>query len=165
MKLNSLAGTTALATIVLLSATSVLAVELPARKVGLWETSSLSSHQPGMPVRVQMCFEAGTEHELSVRAEASLKKMGCHSNPLQFVGGNYIYDSTCKLGANTMKTHSIISYSRDGTTHGETTMDMGDGASPSTMSSDSKWIGACKPGQKPGQGEIMNMDEFRKGKK
>lgn len=155
---------TALTAAVLLSTTSVLAVELPAKKVGLWETSSLSSRHPGMPVRVQMCFEANTDHELSLRADASLKKMGCSAIPLQLVGGNYVYDSTCKLGAHTMKTHSVISYPSDGTIHGATTIDMGAGAPPDTMTSDSKWIGACKPGQKPGEGEIMNMSEFSKGR-
>ena len=162
---RSFARTTALAAVALLSTALVQAVELPAKKVGLWETSSLSSRHPGVPVRVQMCFEAGTDHELSARADASLKKMGCTAIPLQFVGGNYVYDSTCKLGAKTMKTHSVISYPSGGTIHGETTMDMGDGTPASTMTSDSKWISACKPGQKPGEGEIMNMDDFRSGRK
>jgi len=145
----------------LLVSANAAAIELPAKKVGLWETSSLSSRQPGTPVRVQMCFAAETDHELSARAEASLKKMGCTSVPLQFVGGSYVYDSTCKIAGRTMKTHSVISYPAGGTIHGFTTMDTGDGA-PATMTSDSKWIGACKPGQKPGEGEIMNMGDFQK---
>ena len=156
---------TAFAIVTLIASANALAIELPAKKIGLWETSSLSSRQPGVPVRVQMCFAAGTDHELSLRAEASLKKMGCTAIPLQYVGGNYVYDSTCKLGAHTMKTHSVISYPSGGTIHGYTTMDMGDGAPPATMTSDTKWISACKPGQKPGEGEIMNMDDFKKSHK
>jgi hypothetical protein len=165
MKIRSSDRAIGLAAIAVLFATNALAVELPAKRVGLWETSSLSSRHPGTPVRVQMCFEAGTDHELMAKADASLKKMGCTAIPLQVVGGNYVYDSTCKLGANTMKTHSVISYPTDGTIHGMTTMDMGNGSPPDTMTSDSKWISACKPGQKPGEGEIMNMGDFGKQRK
>jgi hypothetical protein len=165
MKIHLLNRTMLLVTVALFFAGTVSAIELPAKRVGLWETSSLSSQHPGMPVRVQMCFEAGTDHELSARADAALKKMGCSAVPLQYVGGNYVYDSTCKIGAHEMKTHSVISYPSGGGIHGLTTMDMGDGAPPSTMTSDSKWISACKPGQKPGEGEIMNMGDFRKARK
>jgi hypothetical protein len=163
MKIHAPIQTTVL--VAMLVAANASAVELPAKKVGLWETSSLSSAHPGTPVRVQMCFDADTDHQLSLKADASLKKMGCAAAPVQFVGGNYIYDSTCKLGARTMRTHSVISYPSGGSIHGLTTMNMGDGAPPTTMTSDSKWIGVCKPGQKPGEGEIMNMADFSRPNK
>lgn len=149
----------------LLAVGSLPALELPPKKVGLWETSSLSSRHPGTAVRVQMCFAAGTDRELNAQAEASLKKMGCSSVPLRYLDGSYVYDSTCKLGPNTMTTHSVISYPADGTIHGLTTMDTTGGGGRSTMTSDSKWIGPCRSDQKPGEGEIMNMDQFRKPRK
>ena len=112
-----------------------------------------------------MCVDTGTDHEISVKSDAALKKMGCNASGLEYLSGSYVYDSTCKIGANTMKTHSVVSYPSVGAIHSVTTVDMGGGAPPSTMTSDSKWIAACKPGQKPGEGEIMNMGDFRKGQK
>ena len=144
----------------LLSASSVQAVELPPMKLGLWETASTSSLRPALTARTQVCYGAGTERELRAKAEAALKQYQCVTPGYQQSGDSYVYESACTIGGHKLTTRSVLTYQGDSSIHSVTTSDPGDGKPPHTMTSDSKWIGACKPGQKPGDGELLNKDEL-----
>ena len=144
----------------MLSAASVWAVELPPMKLGLWETASTSSLRPALVVRTQVCYGAGTERELMATAEAALKPYQCVTPGYQQSGDSYVYESTCTIEEHKLTTRSVLTYQGDNSIHGVTTSDSGDGKPPHTNTGDSHWIGACKPGQKPGDLEFLNKDEM-----
>ena len=54
-----------------------------------------------------------------------------------------------------MKTHSVLSYPDAAAIHSVTTVDRGDGGTAITNTSDTRWMGPCKPGQQPGDREVM----------
>jgi hypothetical protein len=155
----SLVHSAVLAAAGLLSATSVWAVDLPARKLGLWETASTSSLYPARTARTQTCFGADTERDLIALGETSMKQRACKTSGLQRSGDAYVYESSCAIGGHTMTTRTVMTYQGDTSNRSVTTMDSGDGKPPHTNTSDSHWLGDCKPGQKPGDRELMNQQE------
>ncbi len=137
---------------------SVGAVELPPSKLGLWETTSTMSLHPGPAMRTQICFGEGTEREFWTKGQDALKNYSCKSPGMQRSGDSYVYENACTISAHTMTWRSVMTYQGDASVHSVTTTDSGDGKPPHTMTSDMRWLGACKPGQKPGDSEIMNRD-------
>ena len=144
----------------MLSAASVWAVELPPMKLGLWETASISSLRPAFTARTQVCYGADTERELREKGEAALKQYQCVTPGYQRSGDSYVYESACTIEEHKLTTRSVLTYQGDNSIHGVTTSDSGDGKPPHTMTGDSRWIGACKPSQKPGDTEFLNQDEM-----
>ena len=144
----------------LMSAASVGAVELPPMKLGLWESASTSSLRPDLTARTQVCYGTGTEHELMAKGEAALKQYECVTPGFQQSGDSYVYESACTIGGHKLTTRSVLTYQRDGVIHGVTTSDSGDGKPAHINTSDSRWVGACKPGQKAGDSEFLNKDEM-----
>jgi hypothetical protein len=111
---------------------------------------------------MQQCVGEDTDRAAMAKAEATWLKMGCPKSEPQKLGAAYSYDSSCKLGASTMKTHSVLTYPSDASIHSVTTVDSGDGTAAVTNTSDARWLGPCKPGQKPGDHQVMNLDELTK---
>jgi hypothetical protein len=144
----------------LMSAAGIRAVELPPMKLGLWENASTSSLRPTLTARMQVCYGAGTERELLATAEAALKQYQCHTPEIQRLGDSYVYESACVIGGQTLTTRSVLTYQGDSSIHSVTTSDPGDGTPVHTLTGDSRWIGPCKQGQKPGDSEFLNRDEM-----
>ena len=144
----------------LLVASSAWAVELPPMKLGLWETASMSSLRPTLTARMQVCYGAGTERELMAKGEAALKQYECVTPGFQQSGDSYVYESACTIGGHKLTTRSVLTYQGDGVIHGVTTSDSGDGKPEHINTSDSHWVGACKPGQAAGDSEFLNRDEM-----
>jgi hypothetical protein len=144
----------------LLAASSAWALELPPMKQGLWETASTSSLRPDLTARMQLCYGAGTEHELMAKGEAALKQYDCVTPGFQRSGNSYVYESACTIGGHKLTTRSVLTYQGDDVIHGVTTSDSGDGKPAHINTSDSHWVGACRPGQKAGDSEFLNRDEM-----
>lgn len=146
--------------VALLSASSVRAVELPPMKPGLWETASTSSLRPDVAAHLRICYGEDTERELMAKGEAALKQYHCVTPGFQRSGDSYVYESACTIAGHTLTTRAVFTYQGDASIHGVTTSDSGDGSPPHTSTSDSRWVGACKAGQKPGDSEFLNKDEM-----
>lgn len=146
--------------VALMSASNVWAVELPPMQLGLWETASTSSLRPALTVRTQVCYGAGTEQELRAKGEDTLKQYQCVTPGYQRSGDSYVYESTCTIEEHKLTTRSVLTYQGDNSIHGVTTSGSDDGKPSHIITGDSRWIGACKPGQKPGDTEFLNQDEM-----
>jgi hypothetical protein len=164
------------------SATVILAVvalpivaqaDLPKRKLGLWEIKMTSDASVGHePMASQHCIDAKTDDLMQQRTQG-MGKEACSKNSIRREGGKVVAESVCKFGETTATTKTIFSGDFTSNYRGEihSTYNppmMGRKEARSTL--EAKWLGACKPGQKPGDvimpgmpgGGKFNMDEMMK---
>jgi len=150
------------------------AADMPKRKPGLWEIKMTSAGGPsgGGPMVSQHCIDAKTDDLLQQRTQG-MGKQACSKNSVRREGGKVIAESVCKIGASTATTKTVFSGGFSSNYRGDihSTYDppmMGMKEGRSTI--EAKWLGACKPGQKPGDvimpgmpgGGKFNMEEMRK---
>ena len=122
---------------------SASAVELPAQKPGVWETTMKGTSIPGGSRSLNMCMDAATQAE----AKATSKK-NCSKNEWGHAGNTWTGDSVCSVMGNQITAHAVTTMSGEDAYHTEITSQSGNKSSAMTV--DGKWLGACKPGQKPG---------------
>ena len=135
-----------------LPAPAVHAAELPVRKAGLWEMKVVKTGAvPEMTM--QHCTDETTDKQMST-AFSPMSKEICSKNDVQQTATSYATDSVCSAAGVSMTSHSDISgdfnsaYTIKSTSHREG----GPAGVPrdSTTTIEAKWLGACKPDQKPG---------------
>jgi uncharacterized protein DUF3617 len=135
-----------------LPAPAVHAAELPVRKAGLWEMKVVKTGAvPEMTM--QHCTDETTDKQMST-AFSPMSKEICSKNDIQQTATGYTTDSVCSVAGVSMTSHSDISgdfnsaYTIKSTSHREG----GPAGVPrdSTTTIEAKWLGACKPDQKPG---------------
>jgi Protein of unknown function (DUF3617) len=135
-----------------LPAPAVHAAELPVRKAGLWEMKVVKTGAvPEMTM--QHCTDETTDKQMST-AFSPMSKEICSKNDVQQTATGYTTDSVCSVAGVSMTSHSDISgdfnsaYAIKSTSHREG----GPAGVPrdSTTTIEAKWLGACKPDQKPG---------------
>jgi hypothetical protein len=141
----------------LLSVAPAFALEMPARKPGLWELK-LDFETLKLPARVmQHCVDAATDKLLNAQFGGPANE-ACSKQDVQNVAGTMIVDSVCKFGAATTTSHAVIAgrfdsaYTVDVTSTregGRALPGQAPGA-PTHMKIEAKWLGACAAGQKPG---------------
>jgi len=142
---------------VILAATPAVALDLPARKAGLWEIKTVmdGGNQPAQVA--QHCIHAETD-KLMNSIGGDMRKEACSKQDVQKVGSTYVIDSVCMFGPMTSTSHGVVSgdfnsaytvkvtSKRDG---GPNLPGMPAGGT-STMTIEAKWLGACAADQKPG---------------
>jgi hypothetical protein len=136
-----------------LAATEARAVEAPVRKAGLWEMKVVRTGSPMPEMTMQHCTDEATDRDMNTGLAPAAKDV-CSRNDLQKTATGYLADSACNIAGASITSHSEISgdfnsaYSVKTTAHTEN----GPSAVPrdSTVTIEAKWLGACKPGQKPG---------------
>ncbi|KIZ47258.1 hypothetical protein OO17_05325 [Rhodopseudomonas palustris] len=145
------------------------AVELPVRKPGLWEMKMDGGAQ--LPtVTMQHCTDETIDKQMST-AFSPMSKEVCAKNEIRKTATGYSTDADCSAGGMSTKTHADITgdfnsaYTVKVTSH----QDGGPTEVPrdATMMLQAKWLGACKPGQKPGDvvmpgGFKMNIKDIEK---
>jgi Protein of unknown function (DUF3617) len=139
--------------LLMVAATSgVRAAELPIRKAGLWEMKVLRTGSPMPEMTMQHCTDETTDKQMST-AFSPLSKEICSKNDVLQTATGYATDSVCSVGGASMTSHSDITgdfnsaYTVKTTTHS----DRGPaGLHDVTMAIEAKYLGACKPDQKPG---------------
>jgi len=136
----------------LLPAPDAGAVETPVRRPGLWEMKVVKTGAvPEMTM--QHCTDETTDKQMST-AFSPMSKEICSKNDVQQTATGYTTDSVCSVAGVWMTSHSDISgdfnsaYTIKSTSHREG----GPAGVPrdSTTTIEAKWLGACKPDQKPG---------------
>ena len=154
----------------LLPVREVGAVELPLRKPGLWELKMVRAGSPQPAMTMQHCTDETTDKAMST-SFAPMSKEICSKHEVQQSATGYVSDSVCNVAGVAMTSHSDIAgdfnsaYTVKTTSHSEHV--------PPGMPSDSattieaKWLGACKPDQKPGDivmpgGFKMNVKDAEK---
>ena len=153
-----------------LSLVSANAVELPVRKAGLWEMKVLRAGSQAPDMTMQQCTDQTTDKDMSTAMSPIGKEM-CSKQDIQKTATGYVTDSVCGIAGVSIKSHAEITgdfnsgYTVKSTSHSE--------GGPAGMARDStttieaKWLGACKPDQKPGDiimpgGMKMNIKDMEK---
>jgi hypothetical protein len=156
--------------LLVLAAPSALAEELPVRKPGLWEMKVLKTGSPVPNMTVQHCTDEATDKSLN-DSLLPFAKQACAKQDIKRTATGYVADAGCMIGGSSFTAHTEIvgdfdsAYTVNITSH----TDKGPGGKPldTTTAIAAKWLGACKPGQKPGDivmpgGLKMNVKDVDK---
>ena len=156
----------------LLSALPVLgaaADELPVRKAGLWEMKMVRTGSPMPEMTMQHCIDASTDKEMNSSISPAAKQM-CSKQDIRKTTTGYATDSVCGVAGMSITSHAEIvgdfdaAYTVKSTSHSEGGPA---GVRDTTTTIEAKWLGACKPDQKPGDivmpgGMKMNVKDMEK---
>lgn len=147
------------------------ALDMPARKPGLWELK-MTFEGRSLPSQVmQHCIDAATDKQMSAWGN-DVGKGACSKQDVTNVGGKIVFDSVCKMGPATTTSHGEVTGSFDSaytvkvTSRHEGAPGMPAGGA-TNMTIDAKWLGACKGDQRPGDvimanGMKMNIGDLQK---
>ena len=146
------------------------AVEMPIRKAGLWEMKVVRTGSATPEMTMQHCTDEATDKEMST-AFAPMSKEVCSKRDVEKTATGYVSDSVCNVGAMSITSHSDIvgDFSSAYTVKSSSHHEGGPASVPrdSTTTVEAKWLGACKPDQKPGDivmpgGMKMNVKDMEK---
>jgi hypothetical protein len=136
----------------LMSAPDARAVEMPLRKPGLWEMKLVRTGSPLPEMTMQHCTDETTDKEMATTFSPMSKEI-CSKRDIQQTATGYVTDSVCGVAGASMTSHSEIvgdfnsAYTIKMTVHSDHGVA---GVRDTTMTIEAKWLGACKPDQKPG---------------
>jgi hypothetical protein len=153
-------------------ALSAVAAEPPVLKSGLWEVSRSSSQQPERKSMTTMCLDESVQAQMREFGMGAAKEL-CSQNERTVDGNKMTMSATCKLGQTTMKTSSVMTFFGNASYHmdGTATYDPPMGTMKDMKTSvDAKWVGACRPGQQPGDvtlenGQTVNIKQMMGARK
>jgi hypothetical protein len=140
----------------LLVPSSANALDLPARKAGLWQMTMMfdGGHIPQQSIK--QCIDAATDAKMNSLG-GQMQKENCSKQDVQRAGNAIIVDSVCKVGASTSVSHAVVTgdfnsaYTVKVDSKHEGAMAPGMPASGAMkMTVDAKWLGPCAVDQKPG---------------
>jgi hypothetical protein len=137
-------------------ATPAAALDLPARKAGLWEIKTVMEGH-NQPQVSQHCIDAETDKLMS-SIGGDMRKEACSRQDIQKVGPTYVVDSVCKFGPMTSTSHSVVSGDFNSAYTVKVTSKREGGPNipgmpaggTNNMTLEAKWLGACAADQKPG---------------
>jgi hypothetical protein len=153
----------------LLPAPAVRADEMPLRKPGLWEMKIAKTGSVLPEMTMQHCTDETTDKQMST-AFSPVAKEACSKRDIAKTATGYVADSVCSVGGATMTSHADVTgdfnsaYTVKSTAHS----DKGAGGVHDVTSTiEAKWLGPCKPDQKPGDivmpgGFKMNIKDAEK---
>ena len=147
------------AALLLTAALPAAAEDAPKRKSGLWEMKTAMEGVPGAMPAMQQCVDEKSDDITREQAEASSRKM-CSKNDIKRDGERMVMHSVCTMNKVTATTDATFTGRFDSgykaaihTTYDPPLM----GRKESRMTIEAKWLGPCKPGQKPGDVMINGM--------
>jgi hypothetical protein len=136
----------------LVAAAGVNAEDLPVRKAGLWEMRLVRVGSALPEMTMQHCTDETTDEDMSNMVSPMAKQI-CSKQDVQKTATGYISDSVCSLGGGSLTSHSEI-VGDFSSAYSVTTVSHSDkgpaNLRDSTTKIEAKWLGDCKPGQKPG---------------
>ena len=127
--------------------------DLPIRKTGLWEIKMARTGSPLPEMTMQHCTDETTDKDMNNMVSPMAKQI-CSKQDIQKTATGYVTDSLCSVGGVSIASHSEINgdfnsaYMVTTTSHS----DLGNKGTPrdTVTKIEAKWLGACKPDQKPG---------------
>jgi len=147
------------------------AQNFPKLKPGLWEmttTNTRSKDRP--PLKTSLCTDASLQQEM-IRMSTGMMQGMCSKFDTKYVGNTFTGEATCNLGGSTMRSKSVMTLTGDTAyrteAHASFDPPMG-GMSQSDTVIEGRLVGACKPGQQPGDmmmpnGQTMNIRNIMGG--
>ena len=126
--------------------------QMPTRKAGLWETtvsgtSSLATEGGG---KIKQCVDAATDRAAMTGGLAS---KACQQGPVVKTTTGYELQATCTMGGMTSKSKSTIAGDFNSKVTIQVTSLISTGGGPAKESKttmESRYLGPCEAGQKPG---------------
>jgi hypothetical protein len=148
-----------------------VALDLPARKPGLWELKTHVEGKNGASPVMKQCVDAATDAQMQSFGASMGAKM-CSEQTVKRDGDDIISDAVCRIGPIAMRTHSVTTgdfnsaYTTKTTSKqegGPTLPGLGD----STTVIEARWIGPCEADQRPGDvilgnGVKLNIGDMKK---
>ena len=163
----------AIAALMLLTVTPAFALDMPARKPGLWE---LKMDFAGRKVPAQVmkqCVDAASDKLMNSNFGGPAQE-ACSKQDVSKAGDTMTVDSVCKFGDATTTTHAVVTGSFDSaytvdvtsTREGGRPMPGMPAGGSSHMTIAAKWLSPCAAGQRPGDiimsnGMTMNVLDMR----
>jgi hypothetical protein len=128
-------------------------LDLPPRKAGLWDISTMVEKPAGMPaITAQMCLDPNTDRDLMDHA-LNLTGGNCKSVTTKREGKTLVLAAECTFGGKATRSRTVISgdFQSAYTARTEGTMDRGSKGPQSTVTTQTAtWKSADCPGMKPG---------------
>jgi len=128
------------------------AVDLPARRPGLWDVTMHMAAGTMPPITMKFCTDESVD--------AAMYKLGmspgappCSRKDMQRSGNVVTMDSVCQMDASKLTSHIEMTFTGDTAyrtsikSHYDPPLN---GQRESSMSQDAKWIGPCPPDMQPG---------------
>jgi hypothetical protein len=144
--------------------------DMPTRKAGLWELKMSFDGNQVPPQAMQQCIDPATDKEMSQPPgmEGVDVEKACKRN-ISRSGDTMTIDSTCTFSGRTTQSHTTVTGSFDSAYSMKVAV-QSDPPSPRgvmNVSMDAKYLGACKPDQKPGDivmpgGVKINLADMKK---
>ena len=129
-----------------------VADELPLRKPGLWEMKVVKVGSDLPSITMQHCTDATVDKDMADSVSPLVKRV-CSKRDVQKTATGYVSDSLCTIAGVSVTSHSEIvgDFNSAYTVTTKAHIDKGpDSVRDTTTQIDAKWLGACKPDQKPG---------------
>ena len=156
----------------LLLASPALALDLPARKAGLWEIKMILENRNTPPTVMQHCIDAATDKEMN--SVGANQRSECSKQEVTRAGDTIVVDSVCQMGPTNVTSHGVVSGNFDSAYTVKVTSKREGGRAiagvpaETIMTIEAKWLGACKADQKPGDmmmgnGMKMNIHDIKAG--
>ena len=128
--------------------------DLPLRKAGLWELKMVRTGSAMPEMTMQQCTDESVDKEMNNNVSPMAKQV-CSKQDIQKTATGYVSDSVCSVAGMNTTSHAEITgdfnsaYTVKTTTHAQGGP-AGAAGRDTTMTLEAKWLGACKPDQKPG---------------
>lgn len=155
----------------LAAATAVAAAdEFPKLKAGLWEVNMTSGKADAKPRLTTMCLDESVQREM-YRVSTGMASGMCSKHDIKITGNKVTTVANCDLGITKMRSQATMTLSGNTSYHTEAraTFDPPlNGAKEQSTVIDGKHVGACKPGQQPGDmtlpgGQTVNVRNLMGG--
>jgi hypothetical protein len=143
-----------------------LALDLPARKPGLWEVKMTFVGRNLPQQSIRECLDAATDKLMNANFSGAAAGVTCSKQDMTRSGATLTIDSVCAVNGAVVSSHSVVAGSFDSAYTVDVTSKReggpplpgaAPGASHEThMSIAAKWLGPCEPGQRPGDMVMSN---------
>jgi hypothetical protein len=155
-----------------LCAAPAAAQDFPKLKTGLWEMATSSTRAPGIKTTTTLCLDASLQKDM-VKLSTGMMAGMCSKAELKAVGSTYVGEAVCNFNGSTMKSRSVMTLKGDTSYRTEAHATFNPpfaGQSQSDTVIEGRHLGACKPGQQPGDlttptGQTINIRNVLNGKK
>jgi len=160
------------AQLIALCAAPVAAQDFPKLRSGLWEMATSSARAPGIKTTSTLCLDASLQKDM-VKMSTGMMAGMCSKAELKAVGSTFVGEAVCNFNGSTMKSKSVMTLKGDTSyrTEAHATFDPPfAGQSQTDTVIEGRHLGACKPGQQPGDlttptGQTINIRNVMNGKK
>ena len=149
----------------ILAASFAQAQDVPKRKSGLWELKRTTARTEGKERIVQLCIDQASDNAFRQLAEG-MRSESCKTEKVRRDGDRLLVDAVCNLGRAhvTAKTQAVITGKFDSAykIESKSTYDPPmRGKAEGSALLEARWLGVCKPDQRPGDYILANGVKLR----